>query len=74
MSPRNPFDHFICGTPVSHQDAEGRLSAVKGFNLAQLRDALKVKGLQKAVQYAIERRIDQMADHHHNSKRRGKKS
>lgn len=74
MSSRNPFAYYMGDIPVQTCDADGRLSAIKDFSAAQLRAALKVPGLQKAVKRAIERRLDQVVDHHHNRKAKGKKS
>lgn len=58
MSARNPFSSYLPGIGrVQTYDAASRLDEVQEFSARQLRAALKVKGLQKAVRAAIERRL-----------------
>jgi hypothetical protein len=44
----------------SAQCADDRLDAVKSFNLQQCNTALLIPGLQKAVETAINRRINKL--------------
>jgi len=55
----NPFKaSVISGTQYFHVDAENRLHALKGFDLAQCEAALQVQGLQKTVERAVCARIN----------------
>lgn len=60
---------FGCSVSVA-----ARLQEIKGFNVAQLRAALKAPHLQNTVRDAVERRLDRALEHHHNKKRKGRKS
>ncbi|MCC5809909.1 MAG: hypothetical protein JJU06_06000 [Ectothiorhodospiraceae bacterium] len=58
MSEKNPFfAGEYSGMQTYHVDAASRLDAAKRFNLEECRAALQVKGLQKTVATALERRI-----------------
>ncbi len=55
---RNPFFASRYGDMATfYLDAVNRLERVKRFGRAQCADALCVKGLQKTVRIAIERRL-----------------
>lgn len=58
----NPFITMTlsgCGY-AQHMDAESRISAVKSFDADECQAALKLKGLQKTVRQAIQRRRRQL--------------
>ena len=63
MSTRTaPFQAGIYdGKPSFHTDAESRVRAVHEMNRAQCEAALKVKGLQKGVVLALQRRLRRLA-------------
>jgi len=53
----NPFDHDLCGTPVSTLSADDRCRAVANFDQSECLSALLVPGLQASVRKAIDRRL-----------------
>lgn len=54
---KNPFLMPSLGPGVQTIDSAGRIMAVKNFNAAQCRAALKLPDLQATVRQAIERRL-----------------
>jgi len=55
---QNPFFAGVYWAgPTYHLDAVSRLERVRRFNAHQCQRALQVKGLQKTVRVAIERRL-----------------
>lgn len=59
----NPFQTGTYdGRPMFHTDAESRIRAAEWFNRAQCEAALKLPGLQKTVQAALQRRLRKLAN------------
>ena len=58
----NPFQAGTYdGRPTYHTDAESRMRAAKEFTRAQCEAALLVKGLQKTVEAAVQRRLRKLS-------------
>lgn len=53
----NPFYSPVCGTPAYVIHTEGMIERVKTFDAGQCEIALALKGLQKTVRGAVERRL-----------------
>jgi hypothetical protein len=58
----NPFKAGVYdGRPIYHTCVEDRVRMVQGMNRAECEAGLKVKGLQKGVVLALERRLRKLA-------------
>lgn len=51
---------FVIDDESEYVDAQSRLDCVKEFSELELRGALEVRGLQKSVRVAIERRLKRL--------------